>query len=103
LVLVDLRESHPAVTGKDAERALEDVGMALKANTVPGETRSPFVTSGIRVGTPAITTRGFGEDEAYRVGELIATVVDNIDNEDTLEEVAAVVSDLCDNHPIYET
>jgi glycine hydroxymethyltransferase len=102
LVLVDLRESHPDVTGKQAEEALEDVGIVLNANTVPGETRSPFVASGIRAGTPALTTRGFDEDDAETVGHCIAEVVDNPDDDDVKAEVAEIVGELCEEHPIYD-
>ncbi len=101
LVLVDLRDSHPDVTGKDAETALEDVGIVLNANTVPGETRSPFVASGIRAGTPALTTRGFGEDELRTVGDCITRVIDAPDDEDLKADVAETVQDLCEAHPIY--
>ncbi|MFB6186565.1 MAG: serine hydroxymethyltransferase, partial [Halobacteriaceae archaeon] len=82
LVLADLRESHQDITGQDAEEALEDVGIILNKNTVPGETRSPFVTSGIRAGTAALTTRGFDENTMQTVGDLIARVLDNYDDED---------------------
>jgi glycine hydroxymethyltransferase len=102
LVLVDLRESHPDVTGKDAEAALEEVGIVLNANTVPGETRSPFVASGIRVGTPALTTRGFGKEEIRTVGDCIARVIDAPDDEDVKTAVAETVQGLCDAHPLYE-
>jgi glycine hydroxymethyltransferase len=102
LVLVDLRESHEDVTGKDAEKALEEVGIVLNANTVPGETRSPFVTSGIRAGTPALTTRGFDEDDCRYVGDLIARVVNNVDDEDVKAEVAEDVQELCEANPLYE-
>jgi glycine hydroxymethyltransferase len=102
LVLVDLRESHEEVTGKDAEEALEDVGIVLNANTVPGETRSPFVTSGIRAGTPALTTRGFDEEDCRYVGDLIARVVNNVDDDDVMAEVAEEVQELCEANPIYE-
>ncbi|MFB6295295.1 MAG: serine hydroxymethyltransferase, partial [Halobacteriales archaeon] len=102
LVLADLRPSHPEVTGKDAEEALEEVGIVLNANTVPDETRSPFVASGIRAGTPALTTRGFGEEEIRTVGDCIARVVGNVDDEDVKAEVAETVSDLCVAHPIYQ-
>jgi glycine hydroxymethyltransferase len=102
LVLVDLRESHEDVTGKEAEEALEDVGIILNANTVPGETRSPFVTSGIRAGTPALTTRGFDEEDCRYVGDLIARVVDNVEDADVKAEVAEEVQDLCDANPLYE-
>jgi glycine hydroxymethyltransferase len=102
LVLVDLRESHPDVTGKDAEEALEDVGIVLNANTVPGETRSPFVASGIRAGTPALTTRGFGTAEMETVADCIARVVDAPDDDAVREDVASEVQALCDAHPLYE-
>jgi len=102
MVLVDLRESHPAVTGKAAEEALEDVGIVLNANTVPGETRSAFNPSGIRVGTPALTTRGFGEDEMETVADLIYRIVDNLGDEAVASEVADEVDRLTDAHPLYE-
>ena len=102
LVLVDLRDSHPEVTGKEAEEALEEVGIVLNANTVPGETRSPFVASGIRVGTPAITTRGFDEDDAETVGHCIAEIIDNVGDDDVKGEVAEIVQELCEANPIYE-
>jgi len=102
LVLVDLRESHPDVTGKDAEAALEDVGIVLNANTVPGETRSPFVASGIRAGTPALTTRGFDEDDMRTVGDCIFRVVDDLEDESVKAEVAETVADLCAANPLYE-
>jgi len=102
LVLVDLRDSHPDVTGKEAEEALEEVGIVLNANTVPGETRSPFVASGIRAGTPALTTRGFDEDACETVGHCIAEVIDNVDDEETKAEVSETVDELCEEHPLYE-
>jgi len=102
LVLADLRPSHPDVTGKEAEEALEEVGIVLNANTVPDETRSPFVASGIRAGTPALTTRGFEEEDIRTVGDCIARVVGNVDDEAVKEDVAETVSELCAAHPIYE-
>ncbi|WP_135362955.1 serine hydroxymethyltransferase [Halosimplex halophilum] len=101
LVLVDLRDSHPDVTGKEAEEALEDVGIVLNANTVPGETRSPFVASGIRAGTPALTTRGFDEEATETVGHCIAEVIDNPDDEDVKAEVAEIVQGLTEEYPLY--
>ena len=101
LVLVDLRESHPETTGGDAETALEEAGIVLNANTVPGETRTPFDPSGIRAGTPALTTRGFEEDAIRTVGECIARVVDAPDDEAVLADVEATVADLCAAHPLY--
>jgi glycine hydroxymethyltransferase len=108
LVLVDLRDSHPEVTGQAAEEALEDVGIVCNKNTVPGETRSPFVASGIRVGTPALTTRGFDEDAIRTVGATVADVVDGIDPESgdpdpAVQEAAReTVRELCEAHPLYE-
>ncbi len=102
LVLVDLRESHPDTTGGDAEEALEEAGIVLNANTVPGETRSAFNPSGIRAGTPALTTRGFDEDDCREVADLIARVVDNPEDESVLEEVREEVATLCDENPLYE-
>ncbi|PCR89813.1 serine hydroxymethyltransferase [Natrinema ejinorense] len=102
LVLVDLRESHPDTSGGDAEDALEEAGIVLNGNTVPGETRSPFNPSGIRAGTPALTTRGFDENDCRTVGDLIARVVDAPEDEAVIEEVRAEVDDLCDANPLYE-
>jgi glycine hydroxymethyltransferase len=105
LVLVDLRESHPDVTGNDAEEALEEVGIVLNANTVPGETRSGFNPSGIRAGTPPLTTRGFDEDACRTVGDLIYEVIDAV-AEDRFEEIRddieTEVEQLCTDHPLYE-
>jgi glycine hydroxymethyltransferase len=102
LVLVDLRESHPDTTGKDAEEALEDVGVVLNANTVPGETRSAFNPSGIRAGTPGLTTRGFDEADCREVADIIADVVDDYDDEDVKVEAAERVQNLTDAHPLYQ-
>jgi len=102
LVLVDLRESHPDLPGGDAEDALADAGIVLNANTVPGETRSPFNPSGIRAGTPALTTRGFDEEAIAEVADLIYKVVDNYDDEAVIAEVSERVDELCDDHPLYE-
>jgi glycine hydroxymethyltransferase len=101
LMLVDLRDSHDDLTGLDAEEALEDVGVIVNKNTVPGETRSPQVTSGIRVGTPGITTRGFEEEQIEIIGELIVEVLNNPDDEDVKSEAAEEVQRLCDDFPIY--
>ncbi|MFA9501241.1 serine hydroxymethyltransferase [Natrinema sp. H-ect1] len=102
LVLVDLRESHPDTSGGDAEEALEEAGIVLNGNTVPGETRSPFNPSGIRAGTPALTTRGFDEDDCRKVGDLIARVIDAPEDEAVIEDVRAEVATLCDANPLYE-
>ncbi len=101
LVLVDLRESHPDLTGDDAESALAAVDIVCNKNTVPGETRSPFVTSGVRIGTPALTTRGFGPDELEAVGNAIVDVLDAPEDEAVRSRVSETVERLCDTHPIY--
>lgn len=101
LVLCDLRDSHPDTTGKEVEEALEEAGIVLNANTVPGETRSPFVASGIRAGTPALTTRGFDEEACREVADCIARVVDSPNDESVKEEVAADVDALTDRFPLY--
>ena len=102
LVLIDLRESHPDTSGTVAEETLEEVGIVLNKNTVPGETRSPFNPSGIRAGTPALTTRGFDEAACRRVADIIYRVVDNPDDEEIKSEAAAEVSDLCSEFPLYD-
>ncbi|ELZ07210.1 serine hydroxymethyltransferase [Halovivax asiaticus JCM 14624] len=102
LVLVDLRDSHPDTSGGDAEDALEAADIVLNANTVPGETRSPFDPSGIRAGTPALTTRGFDEDDVRLVGEMIARVVDAPEDDSVRESVREDVAALCDANPLYE-
>ena len=101
LLLVDLTAASAEVTGKICENVLDSVGITVNKNTIPGETRSPFVTSGIRVGSAAATTRGFTEPECERVGELIGDVVLGYDDEATLERVALEVKELLANHPLY--
>jgi len=101
LMLVDLRESHSDITGKEAEELLSDVGIIVNKNTVPGETRSPMVTSGIRVGTPALTTRGFEESDMETVAGLIADVLDDPDDEAVHDRVTETVDRLCEEYPIY--
>ncbi|WP_299237147.1 serine hydroxymethyltransferase [Natronomonas sp.] len=102
LVLIDLRESHPDTSGTVAEEALEEVGIVLNKNTVPGETRSPFNPSGIRAGTPALTTRGFDEAACERVADVIYRVVDNPDDEAIKAEAASEVEALCAEFPLYD-
>jgi len=102
LVLIDLRESHPDLTGGEAEKALADAGIVLNANTVPNESRSPFNPSGIRAGTPALTTRGMGESAMRQVADLIYRVVDNVENEAVITEVSEAVDELCAVYPLYE-
>jgi glycine hydroxymethyltransferase len=102
LLLVDLTTvANGEVTGKQAEQALESVGITVNKNTIPGEKRSPFVTSGIRVGSAAVTTRGFAEDECERIGELIGEVTCHPDDEQTLAAVSREVADMLERHPLY--
>jgi len=104
LILVDLNNKN--ITGKDAEEALEEAGITLNKNTIPFETRSPFITSGIRIGTPAVTTRGMKEPEMEQVAGLIARVIGNMedskDGEEVRGEVKKEVRELCGRFPIYE-
>ncbi|HYH80077.1 MAG TPA: serine hydroxymethyltransferase [Longimicrobium sp.] len=99
LMLVDLR--NKGVTGKVAEKSLDRAGITVNKNTVPGETESPFVTSGIRIGTPALTTRGFGVDEMRAIAGLIERVIAKPDDEDLAREVRGEVREMCSHHPLY--
>jgi glycine hydroxymethyltransferase len=101
LLLVDLRPSHPELTGKDAEHALEAAGMTMNKNTVPGETRSPFVTSGLRIGTPALTSRGMGEAEMHRIGEWVARVLSAPHDERLIARTRAEVTELAGSYPLF--
>jgi glycine hydroxymethyltransferase len=99
LMLVNL--SNTPLTGKEAEEALERVGITVNKNTVPFETRSPFVTSGIRIGTPAVTTRGMGEREMERIGAMIADVLAAPGDPAVQRRVAADVRSICEAFPLY--
>lgn len=99
LCLVDLTAAD--VTGKDAEHLLDAAGLTVNKNSIPGEPRSPFVTSGIRVGSAAGTTRGFTADEFREIGGLIARVVFNADDESVIAGVRARVDELLAAHPLY--
>lgn len=100
LVLVDLR--HGELTGKAAEHALETAGITVNKNTVPGEQRSPFVTSGLRIGTPALTSRGLGPDEMRQIARWIVEVLADHDNDQLLERVRGEVTELCGAFPLHE-
>jgi glycine hydroxymethyltransferase len=102
LMLVDLRPSHPELTGKDAEAALEAAGITVNKNTVPGESRSPFVTSGLRIGTPALTTRGMRESEMRRIGGWIRSVLSAPGDANQQRRVRDEVRELCGAFPLYE-
>jgi len=99
LMLVDL--TNPGITGKEAEAALGRAGIIANKNTIPFETRSPFVTSGIRLGTPAITTRGMKENQIQIISENIDNVLKHIDDENTLITVKQNMKKLCRQFPIY--
>ncbi|HEX8693263.1 MAG TPA: serine hydroxymethyltransferase [Longimicrobium sp.] len=99
LLLVDLRSK--GVTGKIAEKALDRAGITVNKNTVPGETESPFVTSGIRIGTPALTTRGLGTDEMRAIAVLIDRVVSKPDDEGVADQVRGEVREICARFPLY--
>ena len=98
LMLVDLRDKN--MTGKELEKMLDEVNITVNKNTIPFETTSPFVTSGVRIGTPSITSRGFNEEDARLVARLIAKVI--AEREAAFEEVRAAVKELCAKHPLYE-
>ncbi len=100
LILLDLTEKD--LTGKDAEAALGKANITVNKNTVPFETQSPFVTSGIRLGTPAVTTRKMKEPEMKKIGNMIADVLDNIDSDKTIENVKNDVIELCGKFPLYK-
>ncbi|MDZ5252871.1 serine hydroxymethyltransferase [Clostridium sp. LIBA-8841] len=97
LILVDL--TNKDITGKDAEILLDSIGITLNKNTVPNETRSPFVTSGVRIGTPAITTRGFKEEEMREIASIINDAIEQKDGD--LEPLKSRVKALCDKYPLY--
>lgn len=99
LMTLDLRKTGK--TGKDIANVLEQVGITANKNTVPNDPQSPFVTSGIRLGTPAVTTRGFKEEDMKEVAKIIASAVFSSDNEVALKELRAKSLDLCKKHPLY--
>ena len=98
LILIDLR--NKGITGKELVERLDEVGITANKNTIPFDPEKPTITSGIRVGTPAITTRGFKEDDSKEVARLIALICENY--EDNKEEVSKKVLELCKKHPLYK-
>ena len=96
LILVDLSDKN--ITGKEAENLLDSIGITVNKNTVPNEKRSPFVTSGIRIGTAAVTTRGFDKNAMVEVASIIADVIDSQSN---LDELRNRVKTLCEKYPLY--
>jgi len=98
LILLNLTKT--GVTGKEAEKMLDEVGITANKNAIPFDTQKPFVTSGIRLGTPATTSRGFKEDDMVEIGKLIALTIKDFDN--SKDEIKKRVQALCDKHPLYE-
>lgn len=99
LILIDLTNFD--ITGKDAEHTLDKAGITVNKNTVPNEQRSPFVTSGIRIGTPALATRGMKEKEMQLIAQMIFDAIKNHQNENELNRIKTEVFDLCQKFPIY--
>ena len=100
LMLIDLRNKN--ITGKEAERVLGISNITVNKNMVPFDDQSPFITSGIRIGTPAITTRGFLENESRYVVDLICDAIENKDDEEKLEEIKNMALELCKKFPVYK-
>ena len=100
VILIDLTKT--GVTGKKAENTLERAGITTNKNMVPFDERSPMITSGIRVGTPAMTTRGMGVNEMKQIATLISQVIQNIDNGNVISQVKEDVAQLCGSFPLYE-
>jgi len=100
LLLMDLRNKD--ITGKDAEELLGTINITVNKNSIPNDPESPFVTSGVRIGTPAITTRGFGQDESKLVVDLICDAIENKKNSAELDIVRAKVKELCKKFPVYK-
>ena len=101
LVLVDVFQGGKGITGKVAEKALDEVHLTVNKNTIPFDTNSPFVASGIRLGTPALTTRGMKEDEMRKIAQLIASIVHEPESEEVKERVRREVLDLTEEFPLY--
>ncbi|MDG2366378.1 MAG: serine hydroxymethyltransferase, partial [Candidatus Marinimicrobia bacterium] len=99
VVLIDL--SNKNVTGKVAEQSLEKAGITVNKNMVPFDKRSPFVTSGVRIGSPAITTRGMKQDEMVKIIDFIDEIITNIENESVIDKVKTEVQSLCSSFPLY--
>ena len=100
LLLIDLRIKPPDLTGKDAQTALDKANITTNKNTIPGETRSPFKASGIRLGTPAVTSRGMKEEDMDRIAEAIVTVLNAPEDEAEIAKAKAIAEDLCKKYPL---
>ncbi|MBK9163839.1 MAG: serine hydroxymethyltransferase [Acidobacteria bacterium] len=102
LLLVDVYMDGKGVTGKEAEKALDEVHITVNKNTIPFDTQKPFVASGIRLGTPALTTRGMKEDDMREIGRMIASVIHEPESEDVKERVRREVLELTERFPMYQ-
>ncbi len=94
--------SELGLTGKEAEEALDKVGITTNKNTIPFDKQSPFITSGIRIGTAAVTTRGFKEEEMKEIAQIITLTLKNMNDENKLKEAAERVANLTKKFPLYE-
>ena len=101
LLLVDVFMDGKGITGKVAEKALEDVQITVNKNTIPFDTNKPFVASGIRLGTPALTTRGMKEAEMKQIGEMIAAVINEHESEEVRSTVRNQVAEITAKFPMY--
>ena len=101
MILIDVKTGK-GITGKVAEEALEKAGITVNKNGIPFDTEKPVHTSGIRIGTPAVTTRGMKEEEMIIIGDLILETFDNVENEEKLKEIKEKVEKLCKKFPLYE-
>ena len=99
IVLVDLQKK--GITGKDLEKLLGSINITVNKNAVPNDPASPFVTSGIRIGTPAVTTRGFKEKEIIQVSNWISNIINDFDNEELQKNIKEEVQNLTINFPVY--
>ena len=101
MIVVDLRPFDDELTGKEAQAVLDEAGITLNKNTVPDDPRSPFVTSGVRIGTPSVTTQGMGADEMPVIADLIARTLRHRDDASVVAAVRQEVADLCERFPAY--
>jgi glycine hydroxymethyltransferase len=101
LLLVDVYMEGKGITGKVAEKALDDVHITVNKNTIPFDTQKPFVASGIRLGTPALTTRGMKEPEMAKIGEMIASIIREPESEEVKAAVRSSVAEIASRFPMY--
>jgi glycine hydroxymethyltransferase len=99
VMTIDLRKNNQ--TGKDVANLLEKVGITANKNTIPNDPQSPFITSGVRIGTPAVTTRGFKEEDMIEVGKIIAQAIHSYNDENVLKQLKEKSQKLCDKYPLY--